>query len=91
MTTAAGPGRQLQATTEGTTRRGLAGQRLIRESGTKTASAHQRVTSRGVTTVRIRGARTPRLTPAQIFDEAGRENWDRAEIVRQLTRFGFLI
>jgi len=91
MTTAAGPRRQLRVTTEGTTRRGLAGQRLIAEHGTRVLSTHQRLTSHGVTTVHVRGARSSRLTPAQIFEEAAIYHWDRAEIVRQLTRFGYLI
>jgi hypothetical protein len=91
MATAAGPGRKLSVTLEGTTRRGLAGSRLIREHGARQGHAFQRVTAHGVTTARYSRARAPRLTPAQIFDEAGRYGWDRAEIVRQLTRFGYLI
>ena len=58
MSTAAG------TTTEGTTRRGVAGKRL--------------------------GGR-PRLTPAQIFAEASASGWGRDEIVRQLTRAGYII
>lgn len=78
MATAAGPGRTVQATTEGTTKRGFAGKRLIAEAGAK----------RG--TGRYSTARTPRLTPAQVFEEASLNSWDRAEIVRQLTRFGYI-
>jgi DNA-binding phage protein len=78
MTTAAGPGRQVQVTTEGTTKRGFAGQRLIREAGAK----------RG--TGRYSTARTPRLTPAQVFEEASLGSWSRDEVVRQLKRFGYI-
>jgi hypothetical protein len=79
MTTAAGPGRHIKVTTEGTTKRGFAGQRLIREAGARRGSG------------RYSTARTPRLTPAQIFTEADLNGWDRTEIVRQLKRFGYVI
>lgn len=78
MTTAAGPGRTGKVTTEGTTKRGFAGQRLAAEGFVKSGGRYQR-------------ARTPRLTPAQIFTEADINGWDRTEIVRQLKRFGFVI
>jgi hypothetical protein len=78
MATAAGPGRQVSVTTEGTTKRGIAGRRLIAESGAKAGGRYRRAVS-------------PRLTPAQVFEEASRENWSRDEIVRQLTRFGYII
>ena len=78
MATAAGPGRRISVTREGTTVRGVAGRRLAAEAGTRSGG-------------RYRSARAPRLTPAQIFDEAAREKWDQAEIVRQLTRFGYII
>lgn len=87
---AAAYGKDVQATREGVTKRGFAGQRLIREGGTKTHSTHQRLTQHGVTTVRVRGARTPRLTPDQIFRTAEERGWDRTEIVRQLKRFGYV-
>ena len=83
-------GETLRATDEGLTKRGFAGQRLMREAGTKTQSTHQRLTERGVTTVRLRGARTPRMSPDQIFLDAERNGWDRDEVIRQLRRFGFV-
>lgn len=79
MTTAAGPGRRVKVTAEGTTKRGFAGRRSIREAGAK----------RG--TGRYGSARTPRLTPAQIFTEADLNSWNRDEITRQLKRFGYVI
>lgn len=78
MATAAGPGRTVKTTTEGTTKRGVAGKRLIAESGARSGG-------------RYKSARAPRLTPAQIFEEASAGNWDRTEIVRQLARFGYII
>lgn len=78
MATAAGPGRTISVTREGTTIRGFAGHRLAAEGFVKSGGRYRR-------------ARTPRLTPAQVFDEAGRYGWDRAEVVRQLTRFGYII
>lgn len=72
--------RNVRVTTEATTKRGIAGRRLIAEGGAKRGPLD-----------RYRSARSPRLTPAQIFYEAEREGWDRDEIVRQLKRFGFII
>jgi hypothetical protein len=63
-------------TTEGTTVRGLAGKRL--GDATKQRGS------------RYRRSRVPRLMPEQIYAEADRLGWDRAEIVRQLTRFGYI-
>lgn len=64
MTTVTGYGRELQATTTGTTARGLAGQRL-------------------------QGA--PRLLPDEIFRLADELGWDRAETLRQLRRFAYIL
>lgn len=81
MVTASVYGRKgVKVTTEATTRRGIAGRRLIAEGGAKRAPGS-----------RYRSARSPRLTPAQIFEEGTREGWGRDEIVRQLTRFGYII
>jgi hypothetical protein len=54
----------LAVTTTGTTRRGLAGQRL-------------------------QGA--PRLMPDEIFQLADAQGWDRAEVLRQLRRFAYVV
>lgn len=79
MTTAAGPKRTVRVTTEGTTKRGFAGQRLIREAGSRSGATGYRRSA------------SPRLTPAQVFEEASLNGWSRDEIVRQLTRFGYVI
>jgi hypothetical protein len=78
MATAAGPGRRVQVTTEGTTRRGLPGQRLRSGFARRPGQQYSR-------------ARTLRLTPAQIFDEAARAGWSREEVLRQLMRFGYIV
>lgn len=79
MATANAYGRKVSVTSEGTTRRGIAGRRLIREGGAKAPPGS-----------RYRSARSPRLTPAQIFAEAEAEGWGDEEIVRQLARFGYI-
>jgi hypothetical protein len=65
ITVAQAFGQQVQATTVGTTSRGLAGQRLQ--------------------------GRIPRLLPDEIFLQAERLGWDRAEVLRQLTRFAYVV
>lgn len=65
ITVAQAFGQTVQATTVGTTARGLAGQRL-------------------------RG-RIPRLLPDEIFLQAERLGWDRAEVLRQLRRFAYVL
>jgi hypothetical protein len=65
ITVAQAFGQTVQATTVGTTRRGLAGQRLQ--------------------------GRIPRLLPDEIFLQAERLGWDRAEVLRQLRRFAYIV
>lgn len=65
ITVAQAFGQTVQATTVGTTSRGLAGQRLQ--------------------------GRIPRLLPDEIFLQAERFGWDRAETLRQLRRFAYVL
>lgn len=65
ITVAQAFGQTVQATTVGTTARGLAGQRLQ--------------------------GRIPRLLPDEIFLQAERLGWDRAETLRQLKRFAYVL
>jgi hypothetical protein len=65
VTVAQAFGQHVQATTVGTTSRGLAGQRLQ--------------------------GRIPRLLPDEIFLQADRLGWDRAEVLRQLRRFAYVL
>lgn len=69
-------GQEVFTTTEGTTRRGLAGRRL----GAWSEDATRR---RGA---RYRSARTPRLMPESIYELAE----DREDAVRLLRRFGYI-
>lgn len=75
-------GQEVLATLEGTTRRGIAGQRLQAEGFTKTT---------GLPDSRYAYSRTPRLLPDEIFLQAERLGWDRTEVLRQLQRFGYLL
>jgi hypothetical protein len=70
-------GRQVYVTTEGATRRGVAGSRLgaWSDDAVKTESKY-------------RSARTPRLMPESVFELAGE---DRAEQIRLLRRFGYIL
>lgn len=64
-------------TTEGTTRRGLAGKQLEAAGATVTKAAGERYGR----------VRVPRPTPAQLFSDLGD---DRAGLVAALTRFGYI-
>lgn len=66
-------------TLEGTTRRGIAGQRLGDEGFAKQPNN------------RYSYAMTPRLMPDEIFLQAERLGWDRAEVLRQLRRFAYVL
>lgn len=89
-------GRKLSRT--GTTRRGIAGARLItgdataftapRTGGqTQVVSTHKRQTKAGTRTVRIRGAQAPRLMPEQIY----RETSTRDEALKMLRLHGYIL
>lgn len=75
-------GVQVQATLEGTTKRGIAGKLLGEEGFAKTT---------GLKSSRYAHSRTPRLMPEEIFLQADRLGWDRAEVLRQLKRFGYVL
>lgn len=66
-------------TLEGTTRRGIAGQRLA-EEGFRKHSAN-----------RYAYSMTPRLMPEEIYRLADELGWDRAEVLRQLRRFAYIL
>ncbi|MEU1908115.1 VG15 protein [Streptomyces hygroscopicus] len=99
MTTATAYGRTVQATTEGITRRGLAGARLItgdpnaltapRTGGdTQVVSEYLRRTRTGrQQLVRLRGARSPRLMPEEIYRLAD----DREHAIRLLRQHGYIV
>ncbi len=70
-------GRQLAVTSEGTTKRGLAGQRLIAESGSERTPGS-----------RYRRAKVPRLMPSAILEIAGGDRELSQELLR---RHGYLL
>ncbi|MGC4918637.1 hypothetical protein [Streptomyces albogriseolus] len=100
MSTANVGGRDVQVTSEGITRRGIAGARLITGDPTRltaprtggdvrVVSEWTRRTSTGRTQlVRLRGARAPRLMPEEIFRVA---DGDRDEELRLLRRNGYIV
>lgn len=83
-------GRQVFVTTEGTTRRGLAGQRLAERTGYVTEDAGQVLrNTRGGRTLRDatrQRARAPRLMPESIYEIAE----DREDAIRLLRRYGYI-
>lgn len=86
MTTMNAYGRQVQATTEGTTRHGLfyRAERARTEQQTGTRFARDRIEARqGLPRFDLR---TPRLMPEEIYRLAE----SRDEAIRMLRRFGFL-
>lgn len=99
MKTVTAYGRTVQATSEGITRRGIAGARLItgnpnaltapRDStNVQVVSQFNRRTRTGrQQLVRLRGAKSPRLMPEEIYRLAE----DREHAIRQLRRFGYIV
>lgn len=84
-------GQDVLVTSEGTTTRGLAGQRLAQQGGRVVTESAETVTRRTrdgdvQRTVRRRRVQTPRLMPESIYELAK----DRAEAVRLLRRFGYI-
>jgi hypothetical protein len=86
MTTATAYGRQVQTTREGITRRGVAGARLA-AAGTTVVSEFTRSTRLGEQRVRLRGARTPRLMPEEIYRQAD----DREHALHLLRMHGYIL
>ncbi|MFI6491222.1 hypothetical protein [Streptomyces sp. NPDC050564] len=85
MSTAHVFGRDLQVTSEGTTKRGLYGGRLRRAGGEFAKFPGQRYGR--ATSTRYTRATTPRLMPEEIF----RISDDRAEQLRLLRRYGYIV
>lgn len=98
MTTATAYGRRVQATREGITRRGVAGARLITgnpaafsaprgDAGTTVVSEFTRSTRLGEQRVRLRGARSPRLMPEEIYRQAD----NREHALHLLRMHGYIL
>lgn len=89
ITTVNAFGRDVLATTTGTTKRALFGGYEIREDGTlrkRADSELQKLPGR-----RYRTAKAPRLLPDQIYLLAEEFGWGRDEVLRQLRRFAYVI
>lgn len=87
-------GREIQITTEGTTVRGLYGGYEILDKPTANGGLLRRRSESDLAKVagkRYRVAKAPRLLPDEIFRLADEFSWDRAEVLRQLRRFGYLL
>jgi hypothetical protein len=84
-------GQEVFITSEGTTRRGIAGKRLIAAGGVRIESAEtvtRQSRSGGVQrTVRRGRAKAPRLMPESIYELAT----DRDDAIRLLRRFGYIV
>lgn len=85
-------GQDVFTTLEGTTRRGLAGQRLIAEGARLTGESAETVRRRSRAgdverTVTRQRVQVPRLMPEEIYRQAK----DRDDALRLLRRFGFII
>jgi hypothetical protein len=82
-------GRDIQVTSAGTTTRAVFGGFEILPDGSlrkRAASELQKLPGN-----RLRTAKAPRLTPDEIYRLADEFRWDRAEVLRQLRRFGYLL
>lgn len=83
-------GRKLFITSEGTTRRGVAGRKLIEESGStrEFAGTANRISTRGAVKRDIYTERSkiPRLMPESIYEIAT----DRDDAIRLLKRYGYI-
>lgn len=84
-------GRPVFVTTEGTTRRGVAGKRLIAaggETGTRSRDERRADRAAGRTDRRYSRAKTPRLMPESIAEIAGDDRELRLKLLR---RFGYIL
>jgi hypothetical protein len=59
--------------------------------GQKIAATTVGTTSRGLAGDRLAGTGLPRLLPDEIFLQAERLGWDRAEVLEQLKRFAYIV
>lgn len=89
VTTMRAFGREVQATTVGTTRRALFGGYEILPDGTLRRRPDSEL--RKVPGRRYRTTTVPRLLPDEIYRLADEFGWDRTEVTRQLRRFAYLI
>ena len=97
MSTVSSYGREVQATTYGTSMRALYGGYEIQPDGSLRRRSGDELERRVIGTTidgrtqTLRFTTTLRLLPDEIFQLADAEGWDRAELLRQLRRFGYLL
>jgi hypothetical protein len=89
ITTVRAYGRDIQITTVGTTKRALFGGYEILPDGTLRKRADSEL--RKLPGRRYRTAKAPRLLPDEIYRLAEEFGWDRAEVLRQLRRFAYVL
>lgn len=91
ITTVTSFGREVAATTYGTSVRGLYGGYVVQPDGTlarRPASETVRLPSGRRS---LRYATPPRLLPDEIFALAEQEGWDRDQLLTQLRRFAYIV
>lgn len=87
-------GREIQITTTGTTRRAVFGGYEVLEDGSfrkRPQSEFRRKVRAGDRGSRYWRPTAPRLMPDEIYRLADAFGWDRAEVLRQLRRFAYLL
>jgi hypothetical protein len=87
-------GREVQITTTGTTRRAVFGGYEVLEDGSfrkRPQSEFRRKVVAGNRGSRYWRPTAPRLMPDEIYRLADEFGWDRAEVLRQLRRFAYLL
>lgn len=89
ITTVSAYGRDVLATTTGTTKRAVFGGYEVLPDGTFRKRADSELEK--LPGNRYRTAKMPRLLPDEIYKLAEEFAWDRDEIVRQLRRFAYLL
>ena len=82
-------GRQVQITRTGTTTRSTFGGYEVLEDGTFRRRSDSDLRRTGYRQPRV--AKEPRLLPDEIYSLADEFGWDRAEVLRQLRRFAYIV
>jgi hypothetical protein len=82
-------GHQVQVTTSGTTRRALFGRFEVLPDGTLRERTDAELAK--LPGSRYRRATAPRLLPDEIYRLSEEFGWDRAEVLRQLRRFAYIV
>ena len=84
-------GRQVGATTSGTSVRGWYGGYEVQADGTLRKRPKGQLERRPSGDRTLRFAKSPRLLPDEIMAQAEVEGWTREETLRQLARFGYIV